>query len=81
MSVLYEQGATIEQIESITGHLDSPGNRVGRTMHHHYLHKKANGSILEALETLKLLRPLEGVPAYESKLFATSLGKKSKFHP
>ncbi|MGY8565058.1 site-specific integrase [Paracidovorax citrulli] len=81
VSLLYEQGATIEQIESITGHLDSPGNRGGGTLHRHYLHKKATESIQDALETLKMLRPLEGVPAYDSKLFAASLGEKRKFHP
>ncbi|MFV1846829.1 site-specific integrase [Stenotrophomonas maltophilia] len=81
VSVLHEQGASIEQIESITGHLDSSGNRSGRTLHRHYLHKKANASIKDDLATIKLLRPLEGVPVYDSKQFTGSLNRNSKFHP
>jgi len=81
VSVLHEQGASIEQIESITGHLDSSGNRSGRTLHRHYLHKKANGSAQDDLKTINMLRPLEGVPVYDSKQFAGSLAQKNRFHP
>jgi hypothetical protein len=66
---------------AVTGHLDSAGNRSGRTLHRHYLHKKANGGAEDDLKTIDMLRPLEGVPVYDSKQLAGELAQKNRFHP